>query len=75
MTRDEIKEIVKEAIQEELQGFYVERERHYQDHQFVGTLREKCHSISNIVVALIVTAIIGGFFTLIGWGVSFWKSK
>lgn len=73
--RDELEEIkaaVKEGLQESVAQFYIERERHYQDHQFVSDLRELFDGIrstaTKTIVGILITSIIG----LLILGFVFW---
>lgn len=74
---EEIKAAVKEGLQESVAQFYVERERHYQDHQFIGDLRELFDSVrgtaTRTLVGIFITSIIG--LVILGfvfWGKNHW---
>lgn len=70
---DLLKKAVSEAMQEEMKPFYVERETHYQHHEFISKLirwSENCQSsclkfMANVILAGIVGLIALGF---IAWG-------
>ena len=40
MEQKEIVEAVREAMREEMKDFYIDRETHYKDHEFILGLRE-----------------------------------
>jgi hypothetical protein len=70
---DEIKAAVKEVMDVRMKEFYIDREEHYQDHQFLKGLREWSDGIKSTtiktLVTLVVTALIG--FVVLGfivWG-------
>lgn len=75
MDAKEIGEAVRKALREEIQPFYVERESHYQDHQFVKELRVfldgVCGTATKTIVGIAITAIVG----LIVLGFIFWSKK
>lgn len=73
MEFDQIKAAVKEVMDERMKEFYIDRETHYQDHQFLKGLREWTASIRSTtirtIISLFVTALIG--FLVLGfvvWG-------
>lgn len=73
MTNEEIKCAVREAIKDEMNVFYVEREQHYQDHEFLKGLREFRDSIKSTslktILSLVITALAGLLvFGFIMWG-------
>ena len=61
--RDAIKEAVREAFQDELKAFYIDREIHYNHHKFIGDWIqwvEQCKSTAmKAVVGFFVFAAIG----------------
>lgn len=63
MEIDQIKAAIKEIMDERMKEFYIDRETHYQDHQFLKGLREWMGNIKSTTirtcVGLIVTALIG----------------
>lgn len=66
MTVEEIKEAVKEAMDEKLSEFYIERKQHYDDHRFVQGTRKavgiaKTAGIWTTVVTLIGTGLYAVF--------------
>lgn len=74
----EVKEAVKEVLQEEIKSFYVEHEQHYQDHLFIKDFREWCtgmkktawNSFVKLGIGILVALVIGGFIL---WGRSHLK--
>lgn len=71
MERDAIKEAVKEALGEELKAFYVDREIHYQHHEFLKSWivwSQQCKSVimktvmSGLVMALLGLIVLGFIF-------------
>ncbi len=67
-----VKQAVKEAIKEELAPLFVEREQHYLDHQFIGSVRkfndrvkgEACKTATHITMIAAASLIVWG---LIHW--------
>ncbi|MEP9411525.1 MAG: hypothetical protein HRF42_08980 [Candidatus Brocadia sp.] len=63
MDIDQLKAVIKEALDERIKEFYIDRETHYQDHQFIKELRDWTESIKSTtiktVVGLFVAALIG----------------
>jgi hypothetical protein len=70
---DSIKAAVTEAIQEQMRDFYVDREKHYQHHEFLESLirwRDSCKStcmkaVANMLIASILGLLVLGF---LAWG-------
>lgn len=68
-----IKRAVSEAMQEQMKDFYIEREKHYQHHQFIGELIEWSKSwkstamkaIANTIVMAAIALLLAGY---IAWG-------
>lgn len=75
MEKEELKDAIKEVLHAEIKPFYIEREMHYQDHQFIKEVREFIGSIksttSRTVVGIVVTALIG----LVVLGFILWSKK
>jgi len=63
MTKAEIKEAVGEAIDEKMRDFYIDRETHYKQHEFLGDMMQwvdDCKSTaSKTIVRILVYGIIG----------------
>jgi hypothetical protein len=71
--RAEIKDVICEAMHEEMASFWIERERHYNEHQFIKSWMDwtnKCKSnvLKAIISCLIYAALIGMAFGFIFWG-------
>jgi len=66
--REAIKEAVKEALGEELKAFYVDREIHYQHHEFLKSWVEWTAQCKSVALKTIVTLFIGGIFGLMALG-------
>ena len=72
--RDAIKEAVREAVKEELEAFYVDRETHYNHHKFLGDWIDwvnqcKSTALKAIVGFFVITAVglmIAGFMFKVG---------
>ena len=75
--KHEIKQAIKEAFDEEIKPFYVDREEHYQDHMFIKELRGFLDNIKNttvkVAVKTVVVAIIGA--CLIGFICFIWSKE
>ena len=75
MDKKEIQEAIRETFREEMKPFYIERETHYQDHQFVKEFRVFFEgvrgSVIKTVVGITITVIVG----LIALGFIFWSKK
>lgn len=70
--REDIKTAVKEALQEEMKTFYVEREQHYQDHQFIKEFREWCTDTKSTVSKTLIKMLVIGILSLVVIGFVFW---
>ena len=75
MTEDQIKNAVKDAIDEKLGHFFIEREQHYQDHQFICSVRTLGDRIKGQACKTSTNISIGAIFTLVLWGIYYfiWK--
>lgn len=64
-----IKQAVKEAMHEEMQPFFIDRETHYQDHLFIKELKEFMQTCKSTMLKtfvrffaiLLIGALIAGF--------------
>jgi hypothetical protein len=72
MQKELIKQAVKEALQEEIKPFYVDREIHYQHHEFIGELIQWSNKIKTTAIGTIVRTLIWGLIGLIILGFIFW---
>lgn len=71
----QIKEAVKEVLEERLHAFYVERETHYQDHQFVRGLRLWVDGVKSTTVKTFVGIIVAAIVGLLALGFVMWGRK
>jgi len=70
-----VKAGVKAALEEELRPFYIDRETHYKQHEFLGDMIEYSKTCKSVVLKTIVTIVaVGvlsymciGFFLKHGW--------
>jgi len=70
-----IKASVVEAMQEQMKDFYVEREKHYQHHQFIDGLMEYSRCWKSTCMKAIAHAVIGAIIALVVWGYIAWGGK
>jgi hypothetical protein len=68
MEKELIKQAVKEAFKEELQQFYIDRETHYQHHQFIADWIESVKQCKSVVLKTIYTIIVVGALGLLALG-------
>ena len=72
MDQETIKAALRDVMREEMQSFYVEREEHYQHHQFIRELKGGIDSCQSIVRKVTITTIIGGVIVVLVLGVVQW---
>lgn len=72
---DTIKTAVRDVMQEEMKAFYIDREEHYQHHQFIKSIKTGVESCQSLVGKVSLVAIVGGFVTVIVLGVVAWIRK
>lgn len=73
LSQEEINELVKglvKANKESLKEFYVDREVHYQHHEFLGRLIKSLDAASSLIGRTVLVAFIIGVMGLIALG--FW---
>lgn len=79
MTAEELRNIVKEAVKEEMdreiKPFYVDREQHYKDHQFLQGLQEYVDGIASTALKTVVKSVISGLIILLLLGFGLWVRK
>jgi predicted phosphoadenosine phosphosulfate sulfurtransferase len=70
---ERFEKVIRKIFDERLKDFYIERERHYQEHEFIKELMTWSNSAKStfwkITIGMITTALIG--FTIMGfvvWG-------
>jgi hypothetical protein len=73
LSRDEIKEAVKEALEESLGCYYLDGETHYQHHEFIeGMIKWMEHTKGTIWGAFLRIMVYGALLLLVGgfiwWG-------
>lgn len=73
--RAEIKEIVCEAIKEEMAPFWVQRERHYNEHQFVKSWMEWAERCKSNIMKAIISCLIYAALAAMVLGLVFWGKK
>jgi len=66
--KEAIKEAVIEAMRSELSVFYIDRETHYRQHQFLGEMIKYCEEGKRTVWKAIVTAFVGACLGLLCFG-------
>ncbi len=66
MTSDEVEAAVGRAIDRKLGQFYIDRETHYKDHEFIQGLRKWSEEAKGTVLRSVVkTLVIGTIFLMI----------
>ena len=72
---DIIKTAVRDVMQEEMKAFYIDREEHYQHHQFIKGLKTGIEGCQSMVGRITLITIIGGIATVLVLGVVAWIRK
>lgn len=72
MDPEVIKTAVRDVMREELKAFYIDREEHYQHHQFIRGLKGGIDSCQSIIGKVAITSIIGGLIVVLVLGVVQW---
>lgn len=72
---DIIKTAVRDVMQEEMKAFFIDREEHYQHHQFIKGLKTGIEGCQSLVGRITLITIIGGIATVIVLGVVAWIRK
>ena len=72
---DTIKTAVRDVMQEEMKAFYIDREEHYQHHQFIKGLKTSIEGCQSLVGRITLITIIGGIATVLVLGVVAWIKK
>jgi hypothetical protein len=73
--RDEIKAIVCEGIKEGMAPFWIERERHYNEHQFVKSWMDWASNIKSNILKAIISCMIYFVLGAMVLGFVFWGKK
>lgn len=77
MTPQDVEAAVGRAIEAKLGQFYIDREEHYADHQFIKAFRRWTDEAKGTVLrAVVKTLVVAGFLLLllgfIFWGKGYW---
>lgn len=72
MTKYEIKQVIEDAIEEKMQQYWVDRETHYRQHDFIDRLMSWSDTISNSFLRAIATALTMAIIGLILLGFILW---
>jgi hypothetical protein len=72
MEREMIKDAVAEAMQEQMRDFYIERERHYQDHEFITSIRIWSDTCKSTILTTVVKGLVLGALGLLLMGTILW---
>lgn len=72
---DIIKTAVRDVMQEEMKAFFIDREEHYQHHQFIKGLKTGIEGCQSLVGRITLITIIGGIATVLVLGVVAWVRK
>jgi hypothetical protein len=70
MEREAIKEAVKEAFQEELKAFYIDRETHYKQHEWLGEMMKYTETCKSVVLKAVISILVAGALGLMFLGFS-----
>lgn len=68
MDKDTIKEAIKEAFQEELKAFYIDRETHYKQHEWLGEMMKYTETCKSVVLKAVISIIVAGALGLMFLG-------
>lgn len=75
MDQELIKSAMREVMREEMEAFYIDREEHYQHHQFIKGLKTGVEGCQSIIGKVTLVAFIGGIITVMLIGVVGWIRK
>lgn len=75
MEKEKLKEAMREVLQEEIKPFYIDRETHYNHHQFINELIDWSGKIKGTICKTLTTAITTGIIGLIVLGFILWGRK
>ena len=75
MELETIKDAMRDVMQEEMKAFYIDREEHYQHHQFIKGLKTGIEGCQSLVGRITLITIIGGVATVLVLGVVSWIRK
>ena len=68
MEREAIKEAVKEALREELKSFYIDRETHYKQHEWLGEIMKYTETCKSIILKAVLSILVAGALGLMFLG-------
>lgn len=72
MTREDIKSAVAEAIEEKLGEFYIERQKHFEHHQFIDGVMTTAEKVKGTACKTITMSSVVGLLTIIVLGFVAW---
>ncbi len=72
---DVIKKAVTEAMNEQMKDFYIDREKHYQHHEFISGMIEWSQSWKSTCLRAMANAIVLGIIGLLIYGYIAWGGK
>lgn len=75
ITKEEIISAVKDTLNEEVKAFYVDREKHWDDHQFLGGFRKWIDDTKSMAWKTVIGAVVMGIIGLLVLGFAFWGGK
>ncbi len=79
MNEEKLAELIAVTIRKELDDkfnpLWVDRQTHYDDHQFLGTVRRRINKIVTVGCNVLVYAILGAILTILGLGFKSWIGK
>lgn len=75
MEPEELKKIFKEVLKEEIGPFFIEREQHFLDHEFMKGVRETKDKIISTGCGAVTKSGVAGVIILILWGIAEFVKK
>lgn len=75
MSKEELRQVVAEAVHETLQGLYVNRQQHYEDHLFLKDLREFAVTCKSTVLKWVLRFVLSIVTALFILGFVAWHGK
>lgn len=75
LSKEDIIVACKEAIQQELGHFFIEREQHFLDHTFIKSVRETKDNVTNTACKVATKGGMVGLGVLIAYGFIEWLKK
>lgn len=75
MNADDVKSAVKEAIEEKMGSFFIEREQHFLDHQYISGIRSFQDRLKAQACKTVTHIGIGSVALLLLWGLYYFVSK